>query len=107
MIYQDLFKNWSDVQREYDMNEPYPDEVLIAFYGYESYTGVSIVIYRNKEKYYLVESGHCSCNGLEGTWRPEEYSTKDLFLACLKKRTDYAETKKIIQDIILKLENEG
>lgn len=81
MVYQNIFENWADVQREYAMTEPEPDEVLVAYYEYEYYEGDSQVLYRNGDKYYYVEGSHCSCYGLEDQWRPEEYSLETLIEA--------------------------
>lgn len=84
-MYKDLFLTWADVQREYDTQEPEPEEILFAYYGYESYDGNSMVAYRNANKYYLVCGGHCSCYGLEGQWNPEEYPSKEIFAKVLDK----------------------
>ena len=50
--------------------------VHIAWYGYGSYCGSSIVIYEKNGKLYEVNGSHCSCNGLEEQWSPEETSWK-------------------------------
>lgn len=71
-VYHDIFSSWSDVQREFDMNSPEPDEVLFAAYEYENYSGECFVVYKQNEKLWMVEGGHCSCYGLEGQWEPEE-----------------------------------
>lgn len=102
-IYQDLFATWADVQKEYDMKEKEPDEVLVAFYGYESYSGSSVVMYRNGESYFIVEGSHCSCYGLEGQWNPEEYNSKELFLKILEKRSFYGDPQlDKIKEMVLK-----
>jgi hypothetical protein len=79
--YRDDFTCWADVAREfagYDVNEPLvaisePDEVIIATYQTGGYEGDAWVVYRNGNKYFTVDGGHCSCHGLEGQWEPEEY----------------------------------
>ncbi len=89
MIYYNNFTNWEDVVNEfYEVYAecPEPDEVILADYRYESYEGDAWIVYRNGEKYYSIDAGHCSCYGLEGQFDPEEYDTKDLFIACLEKR---------------------
>jgi hypothetical protein len=74
MIYVDGFSNWKDVQEQFQMNEPEPDEVIEALYDLsEPYSGSARVVYRNGDKFYIVEGGHCSCYGLEGQWDVEEY----------------------------------
>jgi len=83
-IYIDLFKNWLDVRREFAMDEPEPDQVLLADYSYESYSGEAYVVYRKGEDYFVVTGGHCSCHGLESSWKPVIYESKELLLGCLK-----------------------
>lgn len=82
--YQNLFESWDDVQLEFGMEEPEPDQVILATYEYEDYSGTADVIYRDGDKYYWVRGSHCSCNGLEGQWEPEEY-TKELLIKSLEK----------------------
>lgn len=52
--------------------------VLFASYTYADYSGNALVIYEVNGKYYEVHGSHCSCNGLEGQWNPEETSFKAL-----------------------------
>lgn len=47
------------------------EEVLIAVYSYEDYSGSAFVVYQRNGKLYEVHESHCSCNELE-TWEPEE-----------------------------------
>ena len=47
-------------------------EILFAAYGGRSYEGAAFVLYRKDGKLFEVNGGHCSCNGLEGQWGPEE-----------------------------------
>lgn len=79
--YVGLFSSWADVQYEFEKSVPEPEEVLLAVYEYESYDGNALVIYRNGDRYYWVEGGHCSCYGLEGQWRPEEFTKEELVAA--------------------------
>lgn len=83
-IYNDIFESWKDVQKEYQITDPEPDQVLYATYTYENYSGDSLVIYRNDDKYYLVTAAHCSCNGLENAWIPEEFETRELLFKYLE-----------------------
>lgn len=101
--YKDCFSDWNSVQKEYDMEESEPEEVLLAYYGYESYEGSSIVIYRKENKYYLNQGSHCSCYGLEGQWQPTEYDNKQEFLKCLIDMTFYSDIKQYINDVIKRL----
>lgn len=76
--YKDDFENWGDVQSNFDMKEPEPEQVLLAQYSYEDYSGSAEVLYRNGDKYFYVSGSHCSCYGLEGQWEPEEYDVETL-----------------------------
>jgi hypothetical protein len=105
-IYIDQFSCWENVVNEfsgrtweYRREEPIseelaahyvePDEVLIAKYTYEDYSGSATVVYRRGRKWYLIQAGHCSCYGLEeGGMDPEEFANAALFKAYLEK-TNY------------------
>lgn len=52
--------------------------VLFAAYNYEDYSGSAIVVYMQNGKLYEVVGSHCSCNGLEYSWEPQETSLKAL-----------------------------
>lgn len=106
-MYSDIFKNWKDVQQEYRMAEPEPDEVYFAGYSYANYNGESVVLYRRGESYYYVEGGHCSCYGLEGQWTPEEYESKELFLKVLKSMKKHDYEKEGIGVAIFQLDDEA
>jgi hypothetical protein len=80
----DFWKNWQDVCQDFECNEPVPDEVILAQYTDEGYEGAAFVVYRNGDKYYTVDGGHCSCYGLGGQWKPEEYTLHQLVVALHK-----------------------
>lgn len=52
--------------------------VVYAGYEYENYEGDAAVIFVSDGKLYMVSSSHCSCNGLEGTWEPDEVTVEML-----------------------------
>jgi hypothetical protein len=105
VIYRELFSSWADVQKEFATTMPEPDRVLMAYYGYESYSGEAGVVYQNGTSYYVVMGGHCSCHGLEDQFTPTEYESKELLLACLKKESYYDNgLKNAINDLINELE---
>lgn len=89
--YFGLFKNWKDVQDNFEIQDEEPDEVLFAEYGSECYSAAAAVIFRNGEKYYISEASHCSCYGLEGSWSPEEYDSIDTFLKVLEMKEAYSD----------------
>ncbi|SRR6266478_7659058 len=78
--YVQNFSNKQDVISNYSA----PDEalkgakVLLAWYGYGDYCGSSLVIFEKKGTLFEVNGSHCSCNGLEGQWQPEETSWEAL-----------------------------
>jgi hypothetical protein len=81
--------NWQDVQHSFDMKEPEPSQVLLAFYDSDgSYDCSTYVIYRKGRSYYTVSGGHCSCYGLEDQWKPEEYTKLQLIEALRKAQRD-------------------
>ncbi len=52
--------------------------VYLAWYGYGSYDGQSLVVFEKNGILYEVNGSHCSCNGLEHQWKPEETSWEAL-----------------------------
>jgi hypothetical protein len=49
---------------------PQDNEVLFASYGGRDYEGHAYVLFQCDDTLWEVETSHCSCNGLEGSWRP-------------------------------------
>ena len=71
--YLEEFKSWEDVARQFSIDMPEPEEVLLAIYEIDSYDGEAMVVYRQGNNYFLASGNHCSCFGLENQWSPEEY----------------------------------
>lgn len=69
---------WADVQRTFHMEEPKPEEILLANYSRDGCDGRAQVLYRNGSAYFYVSGSHCSCFGLEDQWEPEEYTLETL-----------------------------
>ncbi len=86
MSIYDGFNDWADVQKQFEMKDAEPDEVLLARYDGGGYEGDALVLFRRGEKYFLNSGGHCSCYGLEGQWSPEEYGSKEEFASGHKPR---------------------
>lgn len=63
-----------DVLRSFNAPSDALDDatVHIAWYGYGDYSGSAFVLYEKNGKLYEVNGSHCSCNGLEDQWEPEE-----------------------------------
>lgn len=49
-------------------------DILVVGAQYDSYEGVGFFLLRDRAtgKFYEVHGGHCSCNGFEGQFNPEE-----------------------------------
>jgi hypothetical protein len=59
--------------RDGDATFPTDEEIVFAAYGEkEAYSGDGILIWRRDGKLFETSGSHCSCNGLEESWQPEE-----------------------------------
>jgi hypothetical protein len=79
-VFHDIFENVADVIGQFGAPADALDdcELLYAGYTYEDYSGSAFVLYRKGDKLYEVHGGHCSCNGLEDQWEPEETTVEAL-----------------------------
>jgi hypothetical protein len=77
-VYRGEFGSWADVQREFEMEVPEPDQLIYVEYDAGWYEGSANVIYRVGDRFYWAYGSHCSCYGLEGQWDPEEYDAHQL-----------------------------
>lgn len=68
------FTSKEDIESNFQCKVPEEAKILIAYYSYENYEGTAYVLYDLNGKLFEVTGGHCSCNGLEGQWEPEETS---------------------------------
>lgn len=71
------FKDWDDIKRNFEGGVPNIEDItlIFAWYDYANYEGSSLVIYYQNGAYWLNSAGHCSCNGLEGSWSPDKFET--------------------------------
>jgi hypothetical protein len=76
----DIVSNYGGTSKE-DLNGA---TIHLAWYGYGSYSGHSLVVYEKDGKLFEVNGGHCSCNGLEDQWEPEETSLAALAMRNLR-----------------------
>ncbi len=53
-------------------------DLLYAEYDNEDYDGSAVVIFKRDGKLWAVYGSHCSCDGLEGQWEPEETTWEEL-----------------------------
>lgn len=76
------FRDKEHVFNEFELNDDqkrFVQTIVLASYTYENYSGDAFVLFRGSDsKYYEVNGSHCSCNGLEGDWSPEEISVVEL-----------------------------
>jgi hypothetical protein len=77
-IYLDNFSCKEDIENDYKCTIDDGCEILFAAYEYANYEGSSFVLFKRGHVLYEVNGGHCSCNGLEGQWDPEETTRKDV-----------------------------
>lgn len=81
--------------------------VLFASYSYENYSGKAFVLYVKDNKMYEVYGSHCSCNGLEEQWSPEETDKDALEYRFFRDNADFPdvcendEDKEALQHAVL------
>ena len=73
-IYYGIFESIEDVSKEFYINQSELDliEIVYAQYDCENYEGYAHLIFIKDGLLFEVNGSHCSCNGLEGQWYPEE-----------------------------------
>lgn len=74
------FANKEDVKSEFAVKDDSLNNafILLAWYGHGDYDGSAFVLFEKGGQLYEVNGGHCSCNGLEDQWDPEETSAEAL-----------------------------
>jgi hypothetical protein len=103
MKFVENFKSVKDITDSYHGGaEDLKGAVIhLAWYGYGSYCGSSLVIYEKTGKLYEVNGSHCSCNGLEGQWSPEETSWSALAMRNVQGECDGSgEAQKILARLV-------
>lgn len=83
MKYLNEFKTRKDIASNYQgsaAEDLRGATIHLAWYGYGSYCGSSLVIYEKDGKLFEVNGSHCSCHGLEGQWQPAETTWEALKL---------------------------
>ena len=75
-VFYGLWGNEKDVFSAFDIAEHEQKGIkfIFASYEYEDYSGSAFVVFIENGKLYEVNGSHCSCNGLEGLWEPDETS---------------------------------
>ena len=69
-----LLSNENDIVSNFQIDASALDgiEIIYAEYDCEYYEGNAFILFRKDGKLYEVNGSHCSCNGLEEQWEPEE-----------------------------------
>jgi hypothetical protein len=80
-MYMNDWTKKEEMMRDFDISYDALNEtrILLASYTYVDYSGSAFVLFIRNGKLYEVNGGHCSCNGLEGQWEPEETTKEALF----------------------------
>lgn len=96
------FKDIEDVIREYHApaDALTGANVLLAWYGYGDYDGSSFVLFEKDGKLFEVNGSHCSCNGLEDQWEPEETSWEALAIRDLSYGDGCQEANEELQKLV-------
>ena len=110
MQYLGNFDNDGDVFGNFEVskNDQRGVFILLAFYGCADYEGNAFVLFIKDGQLYEVHGSHCSCNGLEGQWQPEETSWEALKVMYLESDNSFygddGSALKIMKDLILDVE---
>ena len=74
------YENWLEEKRKMqEALKKYENRhILFASYGQANYSGDAWVLFEEDGKLYEVNGSHCSCNGLEGQWDPEEVTLEEI-----------------------------
>ena len=80
MVHDFTKSRWEDSSKQVPETMPPPENVLFASYTTGSYDGCATVLFKQEDKIYEVYGSHCSCNGLEECWEPDEVTWEALAL---------------------------
>lgn len=72
--FYDIFDGIESIKSQFETDDERLDQAthIFAYYNYEDYSGDAYVLFKVGDQWYQNGGGHCSCNGLEGQWEPEE-----------------------------------
>jgi hypothetical protein len=79
-IYHGAWESKADIARAFDIPIEILEKCYIYFAGYNEgdYEGSCVIIFRKDGTLYYNAASHCSCNGFEGNWDPEEATWEDI-----------------------------
>lgn len=103
-MYDQLDKQ--EIAHEFEIEESELDgcHILFAAYKNEDYEGSALVLFTKDGKLYEVSGGHCSCNGLEGQWSPEETTLEAIKMRDLKYYGFDGNAEALLVDIVFEKE---
>ena len=94
------FKDWSHIQELFNCNEPEPEEVILAILSPPSSPEDVYIIYRKRNKYFIVYASLLLCDLFEEQWDPGKY-TKEEFKKRIEKFSYFPEeVKKYLENYI-------
>lgn len=101
------FEDETDVFNSFQVDEKDRHGKVIIFAAYDcpDYEGYATVVFIEKGKLYVVTGSHCSCNGLEDQWDPDEMPV--VALKKLATGEDYFYHHNEFKDLLEKLEYHG
>lgn len=100
MDYEQMTKQEIAQQFEIPLSELDGCKILFAVYKQESYEGSALVLFERDGKLYEAGGLHCSCNGLEGQWDPEETSVEAMMMRDLSYYGFEKSAEELLVDVI-------
>ena len=105
-MYLGNFADKEDLMNAFEIDEATLEgcRILFAAYENESYDGYAMVIFSKEGKLYEVHGSHCSCNGLEGMWDPEETNMEALKMRSCNHGDLQVDLEKFLVDFVFEEE---
>lgn len=102
--YFDGFRDQEDVLEQFNASDEYKNvNIVYAWYNYEDYSGSAFVLFKKGRKLYEVHESHCSCNGLEEGWSPEETTVDQLLYRLDNGNFWYGAPEKELRNVLTSL----
>lgn len=72
------FDDWQDLRKKFEIDTNVAEpEFVYAIYNQPAYEGHAEIVFFQHGKWLHVQASHCSCHGLEGQWKPDEFNALD------------------------------
>lgn len=106
--YSGEFKSMDDVVSNFETDIEDNIHVHLAHYDVDGYDGSAFVLIENTDtgKLYEIHGSHCSCNGLEGQWEPEEVCPTILYHRYKGTHNSDEYAKTVLRIIAKKIKND-